>query len=133
MCGCADGRSHRCGGKHIRMTPMTVVSANMATRLSVPLLKHGYAKDNEPKSSNACLMTRVQTSLPYMSTRSKRLDSKRLLLKHTVVGAKVVLSVASFLMLNANATGDVACCARCENLSFTLPFDPRRGRALLTP
>ena len=47
---------------------------HVTPRLSVPLLEQGYAKDNEAKSSNACLMTWVQTSSPYRSTGSKRLD-----------------------------------------------------------
>ena len=34
----------------------------------------GFAKDNEPKRSNTCLMTRVQTSSAYKSTGPKRLD-----------------------------------------------------------
>ena len=71
------GGSHDHDGKHSRVTPMTVVSANIATldpKAERAAPRAGCAKDNEPKSSNACLMTRVWTSSPYRSIGPKQLD-----------------------------------------------------------
>ena len=58
---CADGGSHACDGKHSRMTlSCRQTWPHKSRRLGVPLLEQVYAKDNEPKSSKACLMTRVR-------------------------------------------------------------------------